>query len=323
MLHTKKKDKCYLLLGEDTWSKPKFISEIKTENLPPGSEMMNYFEVIGKEVIVSKLVDIAETLPFFTDKKIIYIKDSGFFKAGKKEESEKFEAFIKSIPDFVILIIDEKEADKRSKLYKMINTQHSVIPFDYPGEDKVYEMLLQKAALLGLAIDETLLKYFLRNMPEDIAYSMGEFDKLADYVGSTQVTKKAIESVCVFSLEKRIFELVKKIAHRNANEAFQIYHTLIESKESPIGILVLVARQYRMMLQVKYLLKNKMTSKDIASKLKLPYFALKEITAQINLYSFKELEEILSKCLQTDKDIKSGKMESIKRVEVLIMECLI
>ncbi len=322
MIKNQNSDRCYLLLGEDQWTKSQFVCEIKNKILSLGNEMMNYFELKDKEITLSKIADSIETLPFFADQKLIYIKDSGFLKAGKKEDTDKFETLIKTLPEHVVLIIDEKETDKRSKLYKTIHSLYTVIVFDYPGEDKVFEMLRKQAAVLQLNIDSHVLTYFLRNMPEDIAYIMGEFNKLCDYAGTHKVTQSVIDAVCIFSLEKRIFELVKKVAQRNTKEAFQIYHTLIESKESPIGILVLIARQYRVMLQVKYLLKNKIPSKEIASKLKLPFFALKDLAEQVRLYSFKDLQDILIKCLETDKDIKSGKMDGIKRVEVLIMECL-
>ncbi|MDF2593837.1 MAG: polymerase delta subunit [Clostridia bacterium] len=322
MMKTKEDDKCYLLIGEDTWSKNKWFTEIKHKTLTSADEMMNYFEAEDKDITVAKLADIAETLPFFSDKKMIYIKNSGFFKTGKKEETEKFEEFIKNIPEYLVLVIDEQEVDKRSKLYKAIHTKHTVITFDYPGEDKVYGMLEEQVQLNQLKIDAPTLRYFLRNMPENIVYIRAEFDKLIAYTDRKAVTKEDIDKVCVFSLEKRIFELVKRIANRKADEAFQIYHTLIQGKESPIGILVLIARQYRMMLQLKYLLKTRMPSKEIASKMKLPYFALKEMTEQVSLYTFKQLEEILALCLETDKDIKTGKMESVKRVEILIMQCL-
>jgi len=321
-MQNEKINNCYLLEGEDDWSKSRFLLEIKKKVFEADTEMMNYFEFKDKEIIVSKIIEVAETLPFFADKKIIYLKDSGFFKTGKKDETEKFEKYMKSIPDYLVLILDEKEVDKRSRLYKTINTLHSVQTFNYPGEDVVFEMLQKQVGLQNITIETNILRYFLRNMPSDITYIMGEFEKLCSYAGEKAITKEAIETVCVFSLEKRIFELVKKIANRNAGEAYKIYHTLIQGKESPIGILVLIARQYRMMLQVKYLLKNNMSPKDIAAKIKLPYFVLKEMTSQVSLYTFKELEEILGRCLETDKDIKSGKMESVKRVEVFIMECL-
>lgn len=321
-MSVQKKDQCYLLLGEDVWSKEKFIIEIKNKFLHAGYEVMNYFEFKDKDIVVSKLVEISQTLPFFSQYKLIYIKDCGFFKAGKKEETEQFEKLLLSLPEHIVFLVDEKEADKRTKLYKLIKNDYQILNFDYPGETHVLHLLKEKASTYNIVIAENELLFFLRNMPEDLAYIMNEFEKLALYANNQKITKQTIEAVCVFSLESRIFELVKAVAHRNAQQAFKIYNTLIQSKESPIGILVLIARQYRLMLQIKYLLKNTTSDKVIASQLKLPYFVVKEMIEQVHLYSFKQLENILKECLVADKDIKRGRMNSIKRVEVFMMDCL-
>lgn len=321
-MEVQKSDQCYLLLGEDNWLKGKFIAKIKKKYLTPGYEMMNYLEMKDREIKTVNLMEAAETLPFLAEHKIIYMKESGFFKAGKKDETEQFEKFLQALPPHILLIIDEKEADKRSKLYKTVNTRYQVVSFDFPGEEYVLKMLKEKAMESNMKINQATLSFFVRNMPEDIGYIMGEWDKLTAYVKDNNITQRDIEAVCVFSLEKRIFELVKKIAHRQAKEAFKIYHNLIASKESPIGILVLIARQYRIMLQIKYLIKNNLPPKEIAARMKLPYFVLKEITEQVSLYSFKQLEEILEKCLETDKDIKRGRMNSTERVEILMIHCL-
>ena len=85
---------CYLLVGQDNWSKDNWINQVKKEILNDPNDMMNYLEAKDKEVIVSNIIDFAETLPFFVDKKLIYLKETGLFKAGKKDETEKFESFI-------------------------------------------------------------------------------------------------------------------------------------------------------------------------------------------------------------------------------------
>lgn len=313
---------CYLLLGSDSWSKNKFITEIKNKILSDPNDMMNYFEAKDKEVVVSNITDVMETLPFFNDKKLVYIKDTGLFKAGRKEESEKFELLIQSIPEYVVLLIDEKEVDKRGKLYKAIHSRYKVIVFDYPGEEVVYEMLRAECDKEGIKIDTATLRYFIRNMPEDLSYMISEWRKLVDYVDRNVITKEAIQSICVFSLETRVFEMVKKMAGRQIQEALEIYSRMIQSKESPLMVLTLIARQYRMMLQVKYLQANRKDVKGISGELKLPYFAVKEMVEEVKNYSFKQLEEMVEACLNADRDIKAGRMEMNRCVELLIMQSI-
>lgn len=313
---------CYLLVGEDSWSKNKWIHKVKESILNDPNDMMNYLEAKDKEVSVSNVIDFAETLPFFVDKKLIYLKDTGLFKPGKKEETEKFEAFIQKVPDYIVLLIDEKEVDKRGKLYKTIKSKYHIKAFDYPGEDAVYNLLVANAKEKGITINQGTLRYFIRNMPENIPYILTEWEKLLGYITGSQVTKEDIDAVCVFSLEQRVFEMVKRIALHQGEIALGIYSRLIQSKESPIGILVLIARQYRMLMQVKYLVAQRKSPKEISSVLKIPFFAVQEMINQAQGYSFKQLEDIVQECLHVDQDIKTGKMEASQRVEILIMHCL-
>lgn len=313
---------CFLLVGEDQWSKNKYIQQVKQEVLPQGNEMMNYYEAKEKDVLADTLKDVVETLPFFAEEKLVYIKDTGYFKAGRKEESEKFEALLKDLPEYVVLLIDEREVDKRGKLYKTIRSNHQIVTFDFPGEETVIKMLEQSAKEEGVQIETASLYYFVRNMPEDIEYILGEWHKLLSFVEERKITREAIDTICVFSLETRVFELVKKIASGQSDEALQIYSRMLQSKESPIGILVLTARQFRVMYQVKYLKAKGQDMKQIASQTKMPYFAVKEVLDEVNRYSFSELENLLEACLETDRLLKTGKMEPGRCVEVLIMRAL-
>lgn len=313
---------CFLLLGEDHWSKNQYIQKIKDQILVAGNEMMNYYEAKEKEVLADTLKDVIETLPFFAEKKLIYLKDTGYFKPGRKEESEKFEAMLHNLPEYITLLIDEREADKRGRLYKTIKSQYQIIEFNFPGEEAIIKLLVQSAKEEGIQVDQATLYYFVRNMPEDIDYILSEWSKLLNFIEEGKITRQAIDSICVFSLETRVFELVKKIASGKSDEALEIYSRMLQSKESPIGILVLTARQFRVMYQVKYLKARGQDVKQIATQIKMPYFAIKEILEEVNRYSFNELEALLETCLETDRLLKTGKMEPGRCVEVLIMRAL-
>lgn len=317
-----KRSGCFLLVGQDHWSKSQYIRKVRNEVLGSSEDIMNYYEAKEKDVIVDSLSDVIETLPFFAEYKLVYLKDTGYFKAGRKEESEKFEALLEDLPDYIVLLIDEREVDKRGKLYKTIKAKYEVIEFDYPGEDTVISMLQERSREDGVTVEQATLYYLVRNMPEDVEYILGEWQKLIHYVEDKKITRQAIDAVCVFSLETRVFELVKKIASGKSNEALQIYSRMLQSKESPIGILVLIARQFRVMYQVKYLKAKGHDNKQIAAQTKMPYFAVKEVVEQVSHYSFSGLEALITACLETDRMLKTGKMEAGKCVELLIMQAL-
>lgn len=114
------------------------------------------------------------------------------------------------IPDYVVLLIDEKEVDKRNKLYKTIKAKAQIVEFHFPGEEAVYQFLKNTCKEKRLSSDEMTLRYFIQKMPQDMAYLLGEWEKLISYVQDGVITKEAINEICIFSLETRVFEMVKK-----------------------------------------------------------------------------------------------------------------
>ncbi|MGL4344084.1 MAG: DNA polymerase III subunit delta, partial [Cellulosilyticaceae bacterium] len=170
--------------------------------------------------------------------------------------------------------------------------------------------------------NKKVLQYFVMNMPMNVSYMIQELEKLKTYCGQQEVTKEIIDKICVFSLEQRVFNLLKEVGLKRVDHALEIYQKLIQSKESPILILVLIARQYRMMLQAKYLVKYNQSAKQIAGAIGMPYFAVNELLEQAKLYSFKQLENILALCLEQDIAIKTGQMDQVYSIEYLMMQCM-
>ncbi len=311
---------CYLLIGDDNWSKNQYIDNVKQEVLDNVNDMMNLLELYDKEVIVETVIEATETLPFFAEKKLIILHETGLFRPGRKDDSEKFEKLLQNLPDYVVIIINDKEVDKRSRLYKLLKKENTTVEFGFPDEQRLCTLLEEKS--FGLTIKRSVLSYFIQNMPQDMNYIFSEWDKLISYANNKDITKVMVDQICVFSLEVRVFELVKKIVDNKSTEALSIYQTMLQSKESPIGILVLVARQYRIMYKAKYLVAKGVDRNTIAGTLKLPAFVAREVSEKVSKYSFEQLERLIEECMITDKDIKTGRRGPNEGVELLIIKCI-
>ena len=68
----------YLIYGEEDYLRRQFRDRLK-DALVPAGDTMNYASFRGSEVQVEKVIDLAETMPFFADRRVIVIEDSGLF----------------------------------------------------------------------------------------------------------------------------------------------------------------------------------------------------------------------------------------------------
>ena len=104
----------YLLYGTESYLKKLYKDKLKVAILNTSDEMnYSYFE--GKGIEIPKLIEIANTLPFFSDKRLIMIENSGLFKS-----SNDLADYIKQIPDTTHIVFVENEVDKRNRLFKAV-----------------------------------------------------------------------------------------------------------------------------------------------------------------------------------------------------------
>ncbi|MDE6055846.1 MAG: DNA polymerase III subunit delta, partial [Lachnospiraceae bacterium] len=58
---------------------------------------------------------------------------------------------------------------------------------------------------------------------------------------------------CIVQIQNQIFDMVEAVAQKRQKQALNLYYNLLALKEAPMKILALIARQFNMLLQVKYM----------------------------------------------------------------------
>ena len=69
----------YLLYGEERYLRRQYTERLKKALCGEGDQMNTHFYE-GKDVPVGEIIDLAETIPFLSRRRVIFIKNSGLFK---------------------------------------------------------------------------------------------------------------------------------------------------------------------------------------------------------------------------------------------------
>ena len=101
----------YLLFGEEEYLKQQYKSRLK-KALAPEEEDMNYSYFEGKKTEPREVIGLAETMPFFADRRVIFLEDTGFFKSAAGEELVDY---LPQMPDSTCMISGWKEGFSRKK----------------------------------------------------------------------------------------------------------------------------------------------------------------------------------------------------------------
>ena len=305
----------YLLCGVEDYLRKFYKNKLKSAII--GDDTMNYSYYEGKDISVPAIIDQAETMPFFADKRLIIIENSGLLKSG----GEQLADYLKNIPEYVYFIISDSEVDKRSGLFKTCKNEGSVIEFEpYSGRDMIIWIkgYLKK---YGKTMSDRDIEYLLTLTGEDMTNLSGELQKLVNYVGDREVvTKEDASEIVSRQIGDSIFKMVKAMGERRQSEALKYYYDLLANREPAFRILSLITRQYNILLQTKELLAIRTSDRDIATKVKVPPYFVKEYISQAGRYDIEQLKKALNACANADEDIKTGKMGDRLSVELLIIE---
>lgn len=309
----------YLLYGEEHFLIKHYEGELKSNIIPEGSETMNLSLFQGKDAVADSIIDASETMPFFNEYRLVLAKDTGFFALGRKEESDKIASYISDVPESTIIVFIENDIDKRNSLYKAVSKMGRAVEFKTPGEKDLLDWIIKYCKKRGKTIERPTAITLLQTVLNDMATIASEMDKLTAYVGNDVITAEDISLVCNKSVESKIFDLVGAIGNKKAHIALDVFANLLHMKESPIMVLSMIARQFRIILQCKDLSHNNMPVDKISEKLGIRSFIARDCLKQAKNFETETLLKAYEKCLKADVGIKTGRIDAKLAVELLIL----
>ncbi len=308
----------YLLFGEERYLKRQYADRLKQSLCNEGDNMNNHFYE-GKDVPVGEIIDLAETLPFLAEHRVIFISNSGLFKSG----GEKMAEYLDAPNESTIFIFTESEVDKRSKLFKTVQSKGHAAEFTVQDENTLKRWVAGILKKEGKRVTERTVELLLTKTGTDMENIQMELEKLVSYcLDKDIVTEEDVEAICTTRISNHIFDMVGAIAERKTTRALELYYDLLALKEPPMRILFLIARQCNMLLQVKELKGKGLDNRTIATKIGLsPYVAGKYVT-QAAAFKTKTLRDAVKKCVSAEEAVKTGKMNDMMSVELLIVSVL-
>lgn len=305
--------KVYLLYGEESFLKQSYKKKLK--EAVAGDDTMNYNYFEGKGLDVNELISLSDTMPFFSDKRLIIIEDSGFFKTS----SEALADYLPMIPDTTCILFVEDAVDKRNRLFKKVKELGHAAEMKRQDSAQLARWAGTILAQNGRKITGSTMNLFLERTGDDMENIRMELEKLISYtMGSDVVTTEDVEAVTTVQVTNKIFDMVNAIVARKTRLAMDLYEDLLTLKEPPMRILFLIARQFNQLLLVKEMTAKGTDRGTIASKLKIPPFVAGKVSAQAGAFTREQILSYVKGCVEAEEAVKTGKMNDRMAVELLI-----
>jgi len=326
----------YLFYGEEEYLKEKALAKFKEVLLPQAADF-NLDILDGETIEPSTVVSLAENLPFMAERRLVIVKNAHWFKGkGKvKVAEEKPEEENKSSgkegplltylsqpsPTTCLIFVVGDTVDRRKKLFKYVESVGNAIDFKALKPADLVSWVINRVKTGGKKMNAAAARTLVEaNGKLGLLNLEKEVEKLMTYVGgSTEITMEDVNQVAVANVEQNIFTVVDQAVSGNASKALYGIRELLALKEQPPKILAMLARQFRLALQVASLAEEGCTDKEVARKLGLHDFAVRKALLQAKKTGMAKLAWAMEQLAQIDADIKKGRQEFLPAIENILI----
>lgn len=304
----------YLLYGSEDYLKKLYCDKLTTAIITDKTSM-NYSYYEGNDLDLIKIADVVNTLPFFSDRRLVVIENSKLFK-----NQNEFNNILKDMPDSTFVVFVEREIDKRNKLYKYVKVNGTVSEMNGLDEANLKLFVASLLEQSGKKIRVNTASYLLDKTGSDMVNIQNEVEKLIGYTGNRDlVTIEDIDKVVTTQITGKIFQMIDAIGSKNQKTALDLYYDLLSVREKPMSILFLIIRHLNILLQVKSLTTKGLAKSEIAEKVGIPPFSVNKYQGQGRNFTSKGLVFAIEYATNIEEKVKSGLMVDQIGVEILII----
>lgn len=310
----------YAIDGEERVLIDEMVQAIISESVPPHARDFNLDRLSGREVTPTRVLDTAQTLPAFAERRVVVVEYAD--KLGF-EKSEGFVQYIESPNPTTVLVLVAEKFDGRTKAYRAIKKAGFAVRFAKPKPREMPQLIRRRAEALGVAIETAAIRMLADAVGADIGAASQALEVLSLYTAGRKVTATDVTAVVSVTREESIFELVDAIGHGDRVAVLTALHTmLVVNREPPLRVLFMVGRHYRNLLKARAAMDAGASRETILSEVGVPPFLLNNLMDQARRHSLAELARGLGAVTHADQGLKGGPLSSVRTMERLVLQLM-
>lgn len=302
----------FLLIGDEQYLLQKELKKIILQNDSDDNSLNTTFiNADDKNFSISRLVEEANILPFFQDKRTVIIKNCNFLnnKTLSDKDFDQLHRLLKQdIKTTDLIFYVDHTCDRRKKSYKLLVKTCQLIEKNKLAPNDFSLYVRKKIKSENLDISPNAVKLLIEYLPNDLYNFHQEINKLVLYQGhiSTDVVKALIST----PLDDNNFSLTDAVINQNRQLAMKKLADLQQLNVEPILLVALLSSLFRFLFDVKYLKNKGYLDKEIARELKCHPYRITLANKQLKFVSLNKLLKIISSLAMMDQNLKNGKYEN-------------
>ncbi|MBT9140150.1 MAG: hypothetical protein DDT30_00723 [Dehalococcoidia bacterium] len=311
----------YIFSGAEDFLMEEAVQEVR-RLMESKNGTVEVTRIDGETCSLSHVLDMANTVSLFGASRLVVVLEAPYFAkdAGDKDAQDRFLAYHSRQDTSSCLIICAHDFHKTTKTAKVLTAAGALYLYEPLKTAALYSWVRERVAAAGRIVDKPTLDFLIERVGRDLRRLASELEKLFTYLGSKkELDKNSVLLATSRSIQGDIFALTDAVVLGRTPKALFLLKDLLSSGEPPLRILAMLVRQFRILGQAHELLKNGYRAGDLSAQLGIHPYAAEKLAGQAAYATDAMLCRAVELLLQTDSDIKRGKIDQVLALETLLV----
>jgi len=292
------------LYGEETFLVERGVRQLLERALDPSLKDFNFNVFYGNETKGVEILDAAQTLPMFAERRVVLVKRADALKA---DTLDSLLPYVRNPAATTCLVFTGAKIDQRKKFFQELKKQGCLVEFKRLYDNKLSGFIQSEAVSQGKTIDPAgagLLSLLIGNNLQELS---SQLEKLAVYCGPRpRITVEDVRTIASSSKAFTAFELARFLGMRDLQNALKSLGALFRNGEDAPLMIGALTRHFRQLWRIRELLDRRVPQADIGRELNIHTFFLGELVQQAKNFTRGELGRLFEELYRCDVASKTG-----------------
>lgn len=308
----------YLFYGDEEFLIQEAIDLLIQKAVDPAGRDFNFTTVYCRETGAVELVNLCQTLPFLSGRRLVIARE---IEAYKADDLEVLAGYLKDpSPSTCLALISNQGRYEKKQVAAAVEANGAVTRFFPLLDGEMLPWIEGWARKRGLSIRTDASNYLWQAIGNDLRKIGNELEKVAIYLkDGKDVTLDAVKHVTGDFREYLSFDFAEAIGRKDRDRAILILSRLIQEGEQPVALLGSVAWNFRRLMRAKGMEASGKGYEEIKRKLGVIFHQSARFQEQMRRYTMKDLRRVFGVLLSTDRQLKSSSLPGRLVLERMIL----
>ncbi|MGA2071699.1 MAG: DNA polymerase III subunit delta [Sedimentisphaerales bacterium] len=330
----------YVIAGDDPSLVNAKYTELIGQLVPHAERDTGLLVVDADKAVIGEILDELQTIPFFTKRKIVALRNADkFISAGGDEENEQdkqdgqsapaaagnreiLEKYFENPSPTGILVITVKSWPKSTRLAKKLPTVGTLIEVKSPkGQELTHRLIDYAREAHSKGLDDWTAGLLVELAGDNLTQLYTEIDKLAAYAATEKaITAAHVEALIGRNREFDAFEVIESCLQRKTGPAIERLRKMFaEDKSAEYTTIGAFAFHIRRLFTAKKMLMEGQSQYEVAGKARI-FYNKEAHFALLKRLTLKQLGDQLQQLAETDYAIKRGLAQPRIAIEQFVLQ---